>query len=218
MIALPSAPNLSYIKKKRHIDPNDPKEFKGSIILRAVIRNCELIGHFPFKTYLDISLRWVSIFAIGHFSSFLRIWYQWKGLKINFLISLFNFPCTLQSCHPMVRHFRKDSCAAKSYGCNISPDVDEEDKEQGWNAWLKTDCYFLEVTSHRFYGKTAFLEKPQPTLRYLIGWTCDKNTLWWRLCRLCACVWTTPLELSFLSFFRSMFWMKESLAVVLAIF
>lgn len=130
MIALSFAPNSSYIKKKRHLDPNDRKELRGFIIFRAAIRNCELIPHFPFKTYLDISLRRVSIIAIGHFSSFLRIWYQWKGLKIN-LVSLFNFLCILQTYHPMVRHFILGSCAAKSYGCNISPDVDEEDKEQG---------------------------------------------------------------------------------------
>lgn len=33
-----------------------------------------------------------------------------------------------------------------------------------WNAWLKTDCYFLEVTSRCFSGKAEFLEEPQSTL------------------------------------------------------
>ena len=44
MIALSFAPNSSYIKKKRHLDPNDRKELRGSIIFRAAIRNCEVIG------------------------------------------------------------------------------------------------------------------------------------------------------------------------------
>lgn len=213
MIALSFAPNSSYIKKKRHLDPNDRKELRGFIIFRAAIRNCELIPHFPFKTYLDISLRRVSIIAIGHFSSFLRIWYQWKGLKIN-LVSLFNFLCILQTYHPMVRHFILGSRAAKSYGWNrynISPNVDEEDKEQGNG----TPGWKLIVTSWKSQA-IAFPEKQSSWKNhnqhscYLIGW----NILWWRICACVWRLWTTPLELSFLAFFRSMFWMKEAFTVV----